>query len=66
MRLLLKIYKLTLSPALKVLFGGGCKFKYEGKLSCSEYTVDMIEKNGLFRGGLKGMKRVLKCNNWSV
>lgn len=66
MRLLLKIYKLTLSPALKALFGGGCKFEYEGKLSCSEYMVSMIEKQGLLRGGLKGIKRVLKCNNWSV
>ncbi len=62
MRLLLRIYKLTLSPALKTMFGGGCKFNP----TCSEYTVNMIEKHGLLQGGLKGVKRVLKCNNWSV
>lgn len=61
MRLLLKIYKITLSPALKVLFGGGCRFNP----TCSEYTVEMIEKHGLFRGGLMGVKRVIKCNGYT-
>lgn len=60
MILLLRIYKLTISPALKVLFGGGSKYNP----TCSEYTINMIEKYGIMRGGLKGLKRVLECNNW--
>ncbi|HCR36036.1 MAG: hypothetical protein UR29_C0015G0018 [Candidatus Woesebacteria bacterium GW2011_GWC2_33_12] len=60
MKLLLKIYKNSLSPALKFLFpGGGCRFKP----TCSEYMVIMVEKHGLLRGGLMGIKRVLQCNN---
>jgi len=62
MRLLLKIYKKTLSPIIKFLFpGGGCRFKP----TCSEYAVEVIEKKGIIRGGLLAIKRVLKCNAWS-
>ena len=62
MRLLLKIYKKTLSPILNFLFpGGGCRFKP----TCSEYAVEVIEKKGIIRGGLLAIKRVLKCNAWS-
>lgn len=64
MRLLLKIYKLTLSPILKFMFGGGgCRF-YPQELSCSEYSVDVIEKYGILKGIPLAFKRVLKCNNW--
>lgn len=62
MRLLLKIYKLTLAYPLRFLFGGGgCRFSP----TCSEYTVDVIEKYGIVRGTTLAIKRVLKCNNWS-
>lgn len=65
MRLLLKIYKLTLSPILKFMFGGGgCKF-YPQEMSCSEYSVDVIEKYGILKGIPLAIKRVLKCNSWS-
>lgn len=30
--------------------------------SCSQYTKQAIEKYGLFRGGIKGFFRILKCN----
>lgn len=65
MRLLLKIYKLTLSPILKFMFGGGgCRF-YPQEMSCSEYSVEVIEKYGILKGIPLAIKRVLKCNNWS-
>ena len=65
MRLLLKIYKITLSPILKIMFGGGgCRF-YPQDLSCSEYTVDVIEKYGIIKGVPLAIKLVLKCNSWS-
>ena len=39
----------------------GCRF-YP---SCSEYCVQAIEKYGVFKGVLKGIKRILRCNPFS-
>lgn len=61
MRLLLKIYKATLSPILKFMFGGGCRFSP----TCSEYSVEVIEKYGIIKGISLAIKRVLQCNSWS-
>jgi putative membrane protein insertion efficiency factor len=33
--------------------------------TCSEYTVQAVQKYGIFRGGLMGAWRVLRCNPWS-
>lgn len=61
MRLLLKIYKATLSPMIKFLFGGsGCKY-YPEELSCSEYTVDVIEKYGIIKGVPMAVRRIMSC-----
>lgn len=60
MRLLLKFYKITLSPILKYLFGGGCRYTP----TCSEYAVDVIEKYGIIKGSILATKRVLSCNNF--
>ncbi len=58
MRLLLKIYKLTLSPILKYMFGGGgCKYSP----TCSEYTVDVIEKYGIIKGVPMAVRRIMSC-----
>jgi hypothetical protein len=32
--------------------------------SCSEYTVEAVEKYGVIKGLWMGFKRVLKCNPW--
>ena len=61
MRLLLKIYKATLSPILKYLYGGGCRYSP----TCSEYSVDVVEKYGIVRGGVLAIKRIVSCNSWS-
>lgn len=61
MRLLLKIYKITLSPILKFMFGGGgCKY-YPQELSCSEYSVEVIEKYGIIKGVPMAIKRIISC-----
>ena len=61
MRLLLKIYKLTLSPIFKFMFGGGgCRYSP----TCSEYAVEVIEKYGIIRGVPLAAKRVLSCNSF--
>ena len=54
--ILIKFYKKYLSPAN---FGiNTCIFKP----SCSEYTYQAIEKYGVFKGSLMGIKRTLRCN----
>ncbi|HSX39849.1 MAG TPA: membrane protein insertion efficiency factor YidD [Candidatus Saccharimonadales bacterium] len=56
---LLKLYRRFLSPnnlGLKV-----CRFEP----SCSKYTYQAIEKYGIFKGGLMGTWRVLRCNPFS-
>jgi len=62
MRFFLKIYKATISPSLKFLFGGGCKYNP----TCSEYAVLMIEKYGILKGIPLAIRRVLKCNNFYI
>ncbi len=62
MRLFLKIYKLTLAYPIRFLFGGGgCRYSP----TCSEYSVDVIEKYGIVRGGVLAIKRIASCNSWS-
>jgi uncharacterized protein len=33
--------------------------------SCSEYSIQAVEKYGILRGGWMGMKRVGRCTPWS-
>ncbi len=33
--------------------------------SCSEYTKQAIEKYGVIKGSILGIKRILKCNPFS-
>ena len=53
-KLLHKIYKITLSP----LIGNQCRFHP----TCSDYTVLAIEKHGFWRGGYLAFKRIIRCN----
>ena len=50
----IKIYQGFVSP----LIGNHCRF-YP---TCSEYFIQAIQKNGLIKGLLKGVKRILKCH----
>ncbi len=50
----IKIYQLFISPLLP----SSCRF-YP---SCSEYTLQSIEKFGLFKGAWKGFVRLVKCH----
>lgn len=33
--------------------------------SCSEHFKQALKKYGLFKGGWKGVKRILRCGPWS-
>jgi len=62
MRLLLRIYKLVFAYPLRFLFGGGgCRYSP----TCSEYSVEVIEKYGIMKGGVLAIKRIASCNSWS-
>lgn len=63
---LIRLYQKYLSfdnGVLKSLFltDKTCRFSP----SCSEYTYQVIEKYGIISGGLKGLKRIIKCNPWN-
>lgn len=55
--LLITFYQKNISH----IFGKKCKF-YP---TCSEYTKQAIEKYGVIRGSVKGIKRILRCNPFS-
>ncbi len=32
--------------------------------TCSQYTVEALQKHGLLRGGWLALKRIVSCNPW--
>ena len=52
--LLIRMYQKFISP----LKPRTCRF-YP---TCSEYSIKAIEKYGLVKGGLKSIKRIIRCN----
>ena len=52
--LIIKFYKLIISPYL----GNNCRYLP----TCSEYFIDSLEEEGVFRGIIKGTKRILSCH----
>jgi len=59
---IIKIYQKTLSfdhGWFKIFFPNGyCRFRP----TCSEYALQAISQQGLFKGGLKALWRVVRCN----
>jgi uncharacterized protein len=56
--LILRGYKALLSPFLP----NACRFVP----TCSEYASEAIAQYGAFRGGLKALWRILRCNPFSA
>ena len=48
-----RLYQRSISPLLPHL----CRFEP----SCSRYFVEAVERHGLARGGLLGLRRLLRC-----
>jgi len=59
-RVIFLFYKKTLSRALVILFGSGCRFTP----TCSEYALEAVEKHGMLSGTLLALKRVSRCHPW--
>ncbi len=59
---LIKFYKRSISPfwvgSPFGFFNSSCRF-YP---TCSDYAVDAVSRYGAFRGTLKAIGRVLRCN----
>lgn len=53
---LIRFYKRFISPML----GSNCRY-YP---SCSQYTYEAIDKYGVAKGGLMGVKRIASCQPW--
>lgn len=52
--IIIKFYQKFISPIKPAT----CRF-YP---TCSEYTLEAIQKYGLIKGGYKGIKRIFKCH----
>lgn len=63
--LMIRGYQKTLSldhgPLSRFFPHGYCRY-YP---TCSQYGYDAIKKYGLFKGGLKAVWRIVRCNPWS-
>jgi putative membrane protein insertion efficiency factor len=53
---LIRFYQVALSPWLPKV----CRF-YP---SCSQYTLEVIQKHGVIKGIYLGAKRILRCHPW--
>jgi uncharacterized protein len=54
--LLIRFYQNAISPFLHK----NCRFEP----TCSAYMIEALQVQGIFKGGLMGTKRILKCNPW--
>jgi len=52
----IKIYQILISP----LLGPSCRFTP----TCSQYTIEAIQKHGPLKGGWLGFRRILRCHPW--
>ena len=52
----IKIYQILISP----LLGPSCRFTP----TCSQYTIEAIQKYGPFKGGWLGFRRIIRCHPW--
>jgi putative membrane protein insertion efficiency factor len=60
--LLVRVYRVTLSPAKTVLFGpaGECRFEP----SCSQYAIEALQTHGALSGSWLAAKRICRCHPW--
>jgi uncharacterized protein len=52
----IKFYQYSISPLLP----NACRYTP----TCSQYSIDAINKYGVFRGSWMGLKRILTCHPW--
>ena len=63
---LIRFYQRYLSPDTGIaktlwLTDGACQFTP----TCSEYTYQAIDRYGIMKGTILGLRRILRCHPWS-
>ncbi len=53
---IVRFYQVAISPYTPA----SCRYTP----TCSSYTVEALQKHGLFKGGWLAAKRILSCNPW--
>jgi putative membrane protein insertion efficiency factor len=56
LKLLVRAYQLIISPNLPQ----SCRYTP----TCSQYTIEALEKHGPIKGLYYGVKRILSCHPW--
>jgi putative membrane protein insertion efficiency factor len=59
---LVRVYRVTLSPAKTLLLGPAGECRYEP--SCSQYALDAIKMHGAVGGSWLATKRICRCHPW--
>ncbi len=54
--ILVKLYQNLISP----LTPATCRYQP----TCSHYTIEALQKHGLFKGGILSIKRIFSCHPW--
>ncbi|MCB9360418.1 MAG: membrane protein insertion efficiency factor YidD [Flavobacteriales bacterium] len=54
--LLIRFYQLSISPIL----GQNCRYSP----TCSQYSIEAINKYGALKGGWIALKRIFSCHPW--
>lgn len=60
--LLIRTYRVTLSPAKTFLFGPAAQCRFEP--SCSCYAIEAVKTHGALAGGWLAAKRICRCHPW--
>ncbi len=55
---LIRLYRKYISPILVAMLGNACRFTP----TCSEYTIEALNKYGFKKGMLLGIMRVSRCH----
>lgn len=56
LKLLVRGYQLIISPNLP----NACRYTP----TCSQYTLEALEKHGAIKGTYLGIRRILRCHPW--
>lgn len=51
-----RMYRLILSPHI----GGACRYTP----TCSEYSIEALERYGAVKGSILSIHRIMRCNPW--